>query len=125
MIGDWDNEDDDLPTRVNEVDVRSVVKELRPHRLRMAEGPGAPKLYELEGAVIVVGRSSECDIRIRSDDLSRKHVKLSRRGSEYRADDLGSRNGMLLNGVKVLSATLRDQDVLQLGSVVLVYQEGS
>ena len=125
MNGDWEEEDDELPTRVNTVDVKSVLRELRPHLLKMAEGPGAPAEFKLDDAQVVIGRGSDADIRIKSQDLSRKHVKLVRRGTEYRVDDLDSRNGMLLNGVKVLSATLRDQDVLQLGSVVLIYQEGT
>jgi pSer/pThr/pTyr-binding forkhead associated (FHA) protein len=49
---------------------------------------------------------------------------LTRQGDEYIALDLGSRNGIYLNGIRIHSAVLREGDQLQLGEVILLYHEG-
>jgi pSer/pThr/pTyr-binding forkhead associated (FHA) protein len=73
---------------------------------------------------MIVGRSAEADLRIDSEELSRKHMLIVRSADEFACEDMDSRNGIFLNGVKIHSATLRDKDTLQLGAVVLVYHEG-
>jgi pSer/pThr/pTyr-binding forkhead associated (FHA) protein len=96
----------------------------RPHYLELVEGPGAPRYYELRQPAAVVGRSEQSDIQVDSEGLSRKHLLVTRHGGEFVVEDLDSRNGVFLNGVKIHSATLRDMDTLQLGPVVFVYHEG-
>ncbi|MBM4379961.1 MAG: FHA domain-containing protein [Deltaproteobacteria bacterium] len=96
----------------------------RPHYLELVEGPGAPRYYELCQPATVVGRSEQSDLQVDSDGLSRKHLLVTRHDGEFVVEDLDSRNGVFLNGVKIHSATLRDMDTLQLGPVVFVYHEG-
>lgn len=97
----------------------------KPHYLEMVEGPGAPQRIPLDHRqVLIIGRGDQADYKIDSEELSRRHVMITRDGEEFVAEDLDSRNGVYLNGVKVHSATLRDKDTLQLGGVVLVYHEG-
>lgn len=97
---------------------------LRPHYLEVVQGPGAPAKIQLRGSALVIGRGEQADFKIDSEELSRKHLLIMRVADEYAAEDLDSRNGVYLNGVKIHSATLRDKDTLQLGSVLLVYHEG-
>jgi len=104
--------------------VGSARATIRPHYLELVEGPGAPRYYELRGPAAVVGRSEQSDIQVDSEGLSRKHLLVTRNGGEFVVEDLESRNGVFLNGVKIHSATLRDMDTLQLGPVVFVYHEG-
>lgn len=96
----------------------------RPHYLQMVEGPGAPQRFRLRSPAAVVGRSDRADIQVDSEGLSRRHLLVTRNGGEFVVEDLDSRNGVFLNGVKIHSATLRDMDTLQLGPVVFVYHEG-
>lgn len=96
----------------------------KPHFLEIVKGPGAPVKHQLDQPTIIVGRSMEADLRIDSEELSRKHMLILRVGDEFSCEDMDSRNGIFLNGVKIHSATLRDKDTLQLGAVVLVYHEG-
>ena len=96
----------------------------RPHYLERVDGPGAPRYHELRQPAAVVGRSEQSDIQVDSEGLSRKHLLVTRNGGEFVVEDLDSRNGVFLNGVKIHSATLRDMDTLQLGPVVFVYHEG-
>jgi pSer/pThr/pTyr-binding forkhead associated (FHA) protein len=97
----------------------------RRHTLELKSGPGAPRLYTLDKGEIVIGRSAECAVRIDSGDVSRKHLRLTLSDEEYTFEDLSSRNGVFLNGVKVHSAVLRNDDQIQVGDAVLVYHEGS
>lgn len=101
-----------------------VFRVQKPHYLELIKGPGAPVKFQLDRPTIIVGRSTEADLRIDSEELSRKHMLILRAGEEFTCEDMDSRNGIFLNGVKIHSATLRDKDTLQLGAVVLVYHEG-
>jgi pSer/pThr/pTyr-binding forkhead associated (FHA) protein len=105
--------------------VPSVRRPGKPHLLRQIQGPGAPRQYVLDLTEIVVGRSLQAHISVDSSLLSRRHILLKRNGPEYVCQDLDSKNGIYLNGVRVHSAVLREGDTLQLGDVVLVYDEGS
>jgi pSer/pThr/pTyr-binding forkhead associated (FHA) protein len=117
--------DEQAPTTRHVAKRMPLERPQRRHSLEQRSGPGAPRSFNLEGAEVVIGRSTECQIRIDSGDVSRKHLKLTRQDDEYGFEDLGSRNGVFLNGVKVHSAVLRDDDQVQMGDVIFVYHEGS
>jgi pSer/pThr/pTyr-binding forkhead associated (FHA) protein len=104
--------------------VAQVPKRLRPHLLEQIEGEGAPARFELVKEELVAGRGTESDIPLLGDKVSRKHALIRRRNQEYSVLDLDSLHGVFLNGIKVHSAVLRDEDVLQLGDAVFIYREG-
>jgi pSer/pThr/pTyr-binding forkhead associated (FHA) protein len=94
-------------------------------RLAQVRGPGAPREFPLSGAEAVIGRSSQVNICIDSELLSRRHAEVRKRASEYRLTDLDSSNGVFLNGVRVHSAALHGGDTIQIGDCVFVFHEGS
>jgi len=103
------------------------VREIASHsgcHLKLVSGPGAPAELPVSTEEIIIGRANDATIRIASAELSRHHARILLRGDEYRCEDLESRNGVYLNGVRIHSATLRDGDTLQLGSAVLTFHEG-
>lgn len=102
---------------------RPVVQ--RPHGLDVKQGPGQGKRFELDANELVLGRGDKATLVLESEEVSRQHAKLTRLEGEYTIEDLDSRNGILLNGLKVHSAVLRDGDQVQLGDVVLSYREGT
>ncbi|HEY6034650.1 MAG TPA: sigma 54-interacting transcriptional regulator [Kofleriaceae bacterium] len=55
----------------------------------------------LEDADLVVGRVGSCDIPIDHDAVSRRHAIVRRRADRITIEDLGSRNGTLVNGVAI------------------------
>ena len=66
---------------------------------------------------IVVGRDPACDISDAGDPLlSRRHAEFSN-DHDAMVRDLGSRNGILVNGVKMPRAVLRGGDVVQVGQL--------
>ena len=48
-----------------------------------------------------IGRSSECDVRINLDEISRKHLKVEVQGTKLIITDLSSRNGVYIGGQRV------------------------
>lgn len=73
---------------------------------------------------LVLGRSESADVQLESDQLSRRHVRFVLREGEYTCEDLDSRNGVYLNGVRIHSAVLREGDQLDIGGAIFVYHEG-
>jgi len=112
------------PTELTAIPVLPSPSIARPHVLQPVSGPLLPMLIELREDALIVGRATETDIQIPSSTLSRQHMRLERRHDGYRAVDLGSVNGIHLNGIRVHSAVLRDGDILQLGDAVFMYHEG-
>jgi len=118
---DWNDES----TSEISVTLLPLSTEQTPSVLEMVQGPGSPRQYELFRAEMVVGRAIDADVPINSTDLSRRHVLLKRAPSgQYSVQDLESRNGVFINGIKIHSATLHDGDSVQLGSILFVYHEG-
>jgi FHA domain len=74
---------------------------------------------------MVVGRDPLCDISEADPLLSRRHVEFVSGSSEVVVRDLGSRNGILINGVKTTQAILRGGDVVQVGHLQVTYVEDS
>lgn len=68
-----------------------------------------------EDQEVTVGRAEHCDLVLRSKRVSREHCRFFFQDDQWRIEDLKSQNGVILNGVKVLSETLKNRDVLQIG----------
>jgi len=75
---------------------------------------------------IVIGRSSELDMVLVEDMVSRKHAKITTDDKTVSIQDLGSTNGTFVNGEKVRKVELKDGDRILIGTsiVKLVYVDG-
>jgi hypothetical protein len=78
--------------------------------------------HELDGGRAVIGRSKDCDIQLPDPNVSRKHAEVRQEGAAYWAVDLGSTNGMEVNGRRQKRAKLRQGDRITLGSTELVFR---
>jgi hypothetical protein len=77
---------------------------------------------DLRGGITTLGRSEECEVTIEDPLVSRRHAQISVDGDEVRLIDLGSRNGVRLNGRPVTqSAALQDGDRIRIGTQDLVF----
>jgi pSer/pThr/pTyr-binding forkhead associated (FHA) protein len=79
--------------------------------------------FTVHGPEIVIGRSPSCTVTIANPSISRNHVKIVRDSGVYLVRDLGSLNGVYVNGNKITEAPLIDQDEITLGPYRLVFFE--
>ncbi|MBI5536224.1 MAG: FHA domain-containing protein [Deltaproteobacteria bacterium] len=77
--------------------------------------------FELTPGRFVIGRSTECQLSLDDPLVSRKHALLVVADSNVEVQDLGSRNGVLVNGTKIEGSTrLADGDMITIGSQEMV-----
>ncbi len=73
---------------------------------------------------LVIGRGSEADVRINDPGVSRQHVEFEvgpsgGSGLDISVRDLGSTNGMLVDGHKMARASLRDGSTVRIGHTTM------
>ncbi|HZH04496.1 MAG TPA: FHA domain-containing protein [Myxococcaceae bacterium] len=70
-----------------------------------------------------LGRGAEASFQLRDKSVSRKHARLQRLNGTFLLEDLGSPNGVKVNGRRVHGAHyLRDGEVIALGYTLLKYR---
>lgn len=77
----------------------------------------------LQRPVILIGRHPECDIRIDLSKISRRHCCIALAYDRLLIRDLGSRNGLRVNGRVVEEAQLRLGDEVAIGPVLYRVEE--
>jgi predicted component of type VI protein secretion system len=75
----------------------------------------APSLL-LDKPILLVGRHPECDIQIDSRKISRRHCCIAQVADYLVVRDLGSTNGVRINGVRVAEGKLAEGDELVIGA---------
>lgn len=78
--------------------------------------------HELSRGVTVVGRGSDCSIRISDNAASRKHLEVIWDGTNALARDLGSTNGSKIEGQRFREARLEPGSVIMIGQTALRFQ---
>jgi pSer/pThr/pTyr-binding forkhead associated (FHA) protein len=73
---------------------------------------------------IVIGRSSDLDMVLVEDMVSRKHAKISTHAEQLIIQDLGSTNGTFVNGEKIKKARLKEGDRVLIGTSILKVVSG-
>jgi hypothetical protein len=79
--------------------------------------------HPLQSPGLVIGRGTEADVRISDPGVSRRHVEFTVVGTgddvEIEVHDLGSTNGMLVEGRKVKHAVLHDGSRVKIGNTTM------
>jgi len=93
--------------------------------LRITRGPDQGTLVNLGEAPsrLVIGRGEEADLVLRDPDVSREHIEITRDLDGALARDLGSKNGLDVNGKRLRERRLRHGDTLRLGETSIVYED--
>ena len=81
------------------------------------------KKIELGEDEAIIGRSPQCDIQIPLENISRQHARIIFRNEEYEIEDMGSTNGVYVNGIKIEKCVLRDHDQIDIGGVKIIFNE--
>lgn len=86
--------------------------------------------FTLDKPTITIGRAADNDIVVaapvpNADTVSQHHARLRRDQDGYVARDLGSKNGLTVNGRQTLENLLQDGDRLQFGEVVAIFHQSA
>lgn len=102
----------DLLTRAGESSV---------YLIAVAGRSSAGKMFKLDRAEMVIGRSPDADILLEDEGVSRRHAKVVvRSDGSVQLVDLNSTNGTYNNGARVDVQALQDGDRLQIGSATIL-----
>lgn len=93
--------------------------------LRFVSGERVGQTVALEQTATVLGRHPSCDIVLDFAEISRFHARIFENHGVYFIEDLRSRNGTIVNGVKITAATrLKGGDRVRLCQVEFVFHDG-
>jgi pSer/pThr/pTyr-binding forkhead associated (FHA) protein len=80
--------------------------------LALSDGPN----ILLDKPILLFGRHPECDVQLNSRKISRRHCCVAQVGERLLIRDLGSTNGVRINGERVVEGPLNAGDELTIGN---------
>ena len=78
--------------------------------------------YFLTHAVTVIGRASDCDVRIEDSGVSRHHAEVRYSDGRVGVVDLGSTNGIRSTASRTERVELKDGDRIDIGHSTLIFR---
>ncbi len=81
-----------------------------------------PRTYELTTPVTLLGRGTDCDLRLVDPGVSRHHAELRVEDGDVVVVDLGSTNGTFVNGQPIRRAPLSDGSRVTIGRTTLTFR---
>ena len=72
-----------------------------------------------QGREVIIGRSSDLDMVLVEDMVSRKHAKIGAENGQIVIQDLGSTNGTFVNGEKIRRTVLKEGDRILIGTSII------
>jgi signal transduction histidine kinase len=91
--------------------------------LFVVQGADQGKRFELKERAYGLGREGSNAIRLHDHEVSRRHAEVRREVEGFRVVDLGSANGIYVNGQAVEQAQLKSGDQIRLGQTVILFDE--
>lgn len=89
-------------------------------KLIVASGKSAGRSISLKHGKLLIGRAEECDVRPLGEEVSRRHCAVIEEAGSLTVEDLKSRNGTYVNGVKIAAkVTVADGDIVRVGPLEL------
>jgi pSer/pThr/pTyr-binding forkhead associated (FHA) protein len=94
--------------------------------LEFTTATGQPVIFKLDKPALTVGRAPDNDLIIpesisNSDTVSKHHARLRRDQDDYIVRDLGSKNGLTVNGRQTLENLLQDGDQIGFGTAAAIF----
>lgn len=88
-----------------------------PARLVMLTPPAPGAEFAISRPRLRLGRAEDLDVWVNHRSISREHAEVVNDNGQFRITDLGSANGMRVNGADTRQAVLSPGDVVELGQV--------
>jgi len=89
-------------------------------KLIVASGKSAGRSISLKHGKLLIGRAEECDVRPLGEEVSRRHCAVVEEEGGLTVEDLKSRNGTYVNGVRLTAkVTVADGDIVRVGPLEL------
>ena len=85
-------------------------------RLVLLKKNGGPEIYPLDALPLTIGREPTNAIVLKDNSVSRMHARIDLAEGKVVIADLGSSNGIFVNGAKVTTFDLTDGDALEIGN---------
>ncbi len=92
-----------------------------PAKLRIVINDEPVKECTLRVGRIIIGRTTDNDIQINSEFVSRHHAQLITSTDDSVLEDLNSTNGIFVNSERVKKRRLRDGDIIGIGTCAITY----
>ncbi len=89
-------------------------------KLKVVEG-GNLEEFAIKKSPSTIGRTDNNDVIISNNTISRNHCKIEKTANGFIVSDLGSGNGIKVNGKKVPSKELKTGDILGIGNLKLQF----
>jgi hypothetical protein len=103
---------------------RSVMPTQPGHWIVIRRGPNLNSMYRLAKPIVTLGRDAANDVPINDPEVSRYHLRFTQQGTNYGVEDLGSTNGTMINGKRIIGiAPLQPGTALNLGDTILLSYE--
>lgn len=80
------------------------------------------KRFDIGEGTLTIGRSTQADITLPSNHLSRQHAQLRRSGNELVLQDMASMNGTFVNGRRVKTVPIKPGDQLRFDTFTFVVE---
>jgi hypothetical protein len=90
--------------------------------LEFVSGPLSGKTVGLDRDVTTIGSTAGNTVLLTDTGVSRKHIGIKKVDDGYELADLGSTNGVYVNGEKVARRKLAVGDVIRVGTTEMVYR---
>ncbi len=115
----------DEPTLIYENEVALNKKDLDTASLVIIHGVNLGKRFEIRNKEFIIGRSTQADVPINEENISRKHARIYKMNKIFVIEDLNSTNGTFVNTKKVEIRELIDGDLILVGNTLLKFISGS
>lgn len=93
-------------------------------RLEFILGPMANQILQLSDDVTTIGSVAGATVVLADPAVSKKHAAIRKVENEFELADLGSTNGVYVNGHKVPKKTLAVGDIIRVGNTEAVFKRG-
>ncbi len=90
--------------------------------LRIINQQGEEHRFPLTTPRCAMGRSSDCDLHLDTDGVSRHHACIYNTDGQWRIQDLGSANGTLLNGRPIEDQPINIGDSITVGELTIIFE---